>query len=211
MTTPEIEAYANRVVAQQILRRGRILADQAMRQDRQGEIAWRVLWAAVFLIICGAVLEITLVPPILRTYQHHFGRKPFYILPPVTSNDMRSPVRNAYRQEVRNKLDRAGNPDSWPGKLSGRDGATGIALRINPDGSLDRAIIDQTSGDPVLDQRACEIAYAAAPFAPFPKGMEDFPSLRVSSYMAFNYGDTTIDCLFLNTKTTWPHDCDVRA
>jgi TonB family protein len=209
--TPEIEAYANQAVAHQILRRGRILADQAIRQDRQGEMAWRILWATVFLIICAAVLEMTLVPPMLRAYQHHFGRKPFYILPPVTSNDMRSPVINAYRQEVRNRLDRAGNPDSWPGKLSGRDGATGITLRINPDGSLDRAIIYQSAGDPVLDTRACEVAYAAAPFAPFPKEMEDFPSLRVSSYMAFNYGQAVIDCLFLNTKTIRPRDCDVRA
>jgi len=73
-----------------------------------------------------------------------------------------------YFEDWRAKVERVGNenyPDEARGKIYGE---LLMTVTIRRDGALVSAVVEQSSGSPVLDRAARRIVKLAAPFAPFP-------------------------------------------
>jgi protein TonB len=73
-----------------------------------------------------------------------------------------------YVEDWRTRVEKIGN-EHYPDDARGRVyGALRMTVAVRRDGSLVEAIIDQSSGSPVLDRAARRIVNMAAPFPPFP-------------------------------------------
>jgi protein TonB len=91
-----------------------------------------------------------------------------------------------YFEDWRAQVERVGNehyPDEARGKIYGE---LLMTVTIRRDGSLVSAVIDQSSGSPVLDRAARRIVKLAAPFAPFPPEIaRDTEELEISRAWIF--------------------------
>lgn len=73
-----------------------------------------------------------------------------------------------YVEDWRSRVEKIGNqnyPDDARGKYYG---ALRMTVAIRKDGSVAEAMVDQSSGSPVLDRAARRIVQLAAPYPPFP-------------------------------------------
>lgn len=73
-----------------------------------------------------------------------------------------------YFEDWRARVEKIGN-ENYPPEARGRYyGALRLTVAIRKDGSVLDAILEKSSGSPVLDRAARRIVMQAAPFAPFP-------------------------------------------
>jgi periplasmic protein TonB len=83
--------------------------------------------------------------------------------------DTRAATLAPYLDAWRHKVERIGTLN-YP--TAARSAATGLSpvveVAIGDDGTLDKAVIRRSSGDPELDQSALAILKLASPFDPFP-------------------------------------------
>jgi protein TonB len=91
-----------------------------------------------------------------RPRKHHF-------MPSTSENRFAR-----YVEDWREKVERIGN-DNYPDEARGRIyGSLRMTVSIRRDGTLVDALVDHSSGTPVLDRAARRIIKLAAPFPPFP-------------------------------------------
>jgi len=83
--------------------------------------------------------------------------------------DTRAATLAPYLDSWRRKVERIGTLN-YPtaAKVAGADLSPVVEVGIRSDGSLDRAVIRRSSGDPELDQAALAILKLASPFDAFP-------------------------------------------
>ncbi len=73
-----------------------------------------------------------------------------------------------YVEDWRGRVERIGN-DNYPEEARGKVyGTLRMTVAIRKDGSLVDAVVEQSSGSPVLDRAARRIVKLAAPYPPFP-------------------------------------------
>ena len=99
----------------------------------------------------------------------------------------------AYTTSLLNKVQRVGNMN-YPEEARER-GITGkvrLQMRLHPDGSLARVEVLESSGSDILDAAAQQIIRLAAPFSPFPEGMQKShpETYTLSHYLNFTRGGT---------------------
>lgn len=95
-----------------------------------------------------------------------------------------------YLEDWRQKVERVGNlnyPEEARGKLYG---SLVVYLEINAEGQLERAEIQRSSGNKILDQAALRILRLAAPFARFPDNLKSqFDILAFARTWSFTQAD----------------------
>jgi periplasmic protein TonB len=73
-----------------------------------------------------------------------------------------------YFEDWRGRVEKVGN-DNYPDEARGRYyGALRLTVAIRKDGTVADAIVERSSGSPVLDRAARRIVQMAAPYPPFP-------------------------------------------
>jgi protein TonB len=73
-----------------------------------------------------------------------------------------------YVEDWRARVEKVGN-DNYPEEARGRlYGSLRMTVAVRKDGSVIEAVVDKSSGSPVLDRAARRIVTMAAPFPPFP-------------------------------------------
>jgi periplasmic protein TonB len=73
-----------------------------------------------------------------------------------------------YFEDWRGRVEKVGN-DNYPDEARGRYyGALRLTVAIRKDGTVADAIVERSSGSPVLDRAARRIVQLAAPYPPFP-------------------------------------------
>ncbi|MFN4262743.1 MAG: TonB family protein [Thioalkalivibrionaceae bacterium] len=90
----------------------------------------------------------------------------------LSSTSARSAPEAAYLENWTRRVETIGNLN-YPeeARRRGLSGQLVVAARIRSDGSLVDAHIQQSSGEPILDQAALDIVRLAAPFQAFPEAM----------------------------------------
>jgi len=87
----------------------------------------------------------------------------------LTSVATRASADAAYLHDWRQKVEVVGN-DNFPEEALQRQitGSLRMMVRLLPSGAVEKVVILESSGEPILDDAAQQIVRLAAPFAPFP-------------------------------------------
>jgi len=95
-----------------------------------------------------------------------------------------------YEEDWRLKIERVGTLN-YPAEARGRlYGNLRLTVTIRPDGSVEAAELDRSSGLKVLDAAAFKIVHMASPFAPFPANIRrDTDLLVITRTWFFGQGD----------------------
>jgi periplasmic protein TonB len=99
----------------------------------------------------------------------------------------------SYLATWRNTVEHFGNAN-YPSDIRGkRYGSVVMTATLRPDGSLVSAIIDQSSGDELLDRTAVLIVQAAAPFGSIPPPvLRGSDSLAITQRFSFVHGNQLV-------------------
>jgi len=92
-----------------------------------------------------------------------------------------------YEDHYRTKIERVGT-QNYPPPRNGEPvyGKVRITASVKADGTIERIVVNTSSGDPELDQDAVNIVYMAAPFGPFtPKMLQQADVLDITRTFSF--------------------------
>jgi periplasmic protein TonB len=102
---------------------------------------------------------------VLRSFVVCFG---LFLVTSCISTEGRHEIYRKYMQTVVAQLEKEGRYADWT-SIGATKLAAKVDLAITPDGSLEAVRIVQSSGNSEFDRAVVRIAYAAAPFLPFPE------------------------------------------
>lgn len=99
----------------------------------------------------------------------------------MTSVSSKSAIDAEYNLKWSNKVERVGNRNFPRAALEQRIfGSLRLLTILNPNGTIDRVEIRQSSGQQILDDAALQIVHMAAPFEPFPPELrEKFDKIEI--------------------------------
>lgn len=109
----------------------------------------------------------------------------------ITSAATKKDKGAAYQDEWRKKIERIGNLN-YPQEASTKKiyGSLRLLVAIKKTGELQRVIVLKSSGKPVLDRAAIRIVKMSAPYAPFPKELQDTDIIEIIRTWQFDRTDT---------------------
>ena len=186
-----------------VLRRLYVLFARAKRQEEIENGVWRAIVRLALLLspaLCIAGLAWFCWGAVISGYESaesFIAPRRFFVLQTGLNKDDSSIARRLYKEAVISRIAATGN-----GKIShhlrslGRSGSVALSLLIRGDGTLERALILQSSGDKDLDGYACQIVRNTGPFPPLPPEVSQSGRLMMNPSLTFEYGNRAPEGLF---------------